>query len=54
MGLVNLSDEVPVESTYYLFKQRLYRHELDAGVDVLHEMHQELTTDQAKLLGVVG
>ena len=23
LGLVNLTDEVPVESTYYLFKQRL-------------------------------
>jgi hypothetical protein len=54
LGLVNLTDEVPVESTYYLFKQRLYRYELEAGVSLLHEMFQELRGDQAKRLGVVG
>lgn len=54
LGLLNLTDEVPVESTYYLFKQRLYRYQLEAGVNLLHEMFQELTRDQAKRLGVVG
>jgi hypothetical protein len=28
LGLLNLTDEVPVESTYYLFKQRLYRYQI--------------------------
>jgi len=31
LGLMNFTDEVPVESTYYLFKQRLYRYQLEAG-----------------------
>jgi hypothetical protein len=54
LGLLNLTDEVPVESTYYLFKQRLYRYQLDSGVNLLREVFQELTRDQAKRLGVVG
>ena len=28
LGLMNLTDEVPVESTYYLFKQALYAYQL--------------------------
>ena len=54
LGLLNLTDEVPVESTYYLFKQRLYRYQIESGVNLLHEVFQELTGDQAKRLGVVG
>jgi hypothetical protein len=54
LGLLNLTDEVPVESTYYLFKQRLYAHPVETGVNLLQEVFQELTRDQAKRLGVVG
>jgi len=54
LGLLNLTDEVPVESTYYLFKQRLYAHQLEMGVNLLQEVFQELTRDQARRLGVVG
>lgn len=54
LGLLNLTDEVPVESTYYLFKQRLYRYQLEVGINLLHEVFQELTRDQAKRFGVVG
>lgn len=54
LGLLNLTDEVPVESTYYLFKQRLYAHQVETGVNLLQEVFQEFTRDQAKRLGVVG
>ena len=54
LGLLNLTDEVPVESTYYLFKQRLYGCQVETGINLLHEVFQELTRDQAKRLGVVG
>jgi len=54
LGLLNLTDEVPVESTYYLFKQRLYRDQLETGDNLLQEVFQALTRDQAKRLGVVG
>jgi hypothetical protein len=52
--LLNLTDEVPVESTDYLFKQRLYRSPLETGINRLHEVFRELTRGQAKRLGVVG
>ena len=51
LGLLNLTDEVPVESTCYLFKQRLYRYQLETGINRLHEVFQGLTRDQAKWLG---
>lgn len=54
LGLLNLTDEVPVESTYYLFKQRLYCYQVETGINRLHEVFQGLTRDQAKRLGVVG
>jgi hypothetical protein len=54
LGLLNLTDEAPVESTYYLFKQRLYRYQVESGVNLLQEVFQELTRDQARRLGVVG
>ena len=54
LGLLNLTDKVPVESTYSLFKQRLYAHQVETGVNRLQEVFQELTGDQARRLGVVG
>jgi hypothetical protein len=54
LGLVNLTDEVPVESTYYLFKQRLYRYQVATGSNLLNEVFQELTRGQAKRLGDEG
>jgi hypothetical protein len=54
LGLLNLTDEVPVESTYYLFKQRLYCYQVETGVTLLQEVFQELTRDQAKRFGVAG
>ena len=54
LGLLNLTDEVPVESTDYLFKQRVYCYPLETGVTLLQDVFQELTRDQAKRLGVAG
>lgn len=54
LGLLNLTDEVPVESTYYLFKQRLYRYPVETGINLLQAVFQDLTKDQAKRLGVIG
>ena len=54
LGLVNLTDEVPVESTYYLFKQALYAYQLKTGRDLVGETFLSLTKTQAKALGVLG
>ena len=54
LGLVNLTDEVPVESTYYLFKQALYLYQLKTGRDLVGEIFSSLTKTQANAFGVLG
>ena len=54
LGLMNLSDEVPTESTYYLFKQSLYTYQLKTGRDLVGETFSSLTKTQANALGVLG
>ena len=54
LGLMNLSDEAPVESTYYLFKQALYVYQLKTGRDLVGETLSSLTRKQARAFGVLG
>ena len=54
LGLMNLNDEVPTESTYYLFKQSLYAYQVQTGQDLVYETFVSLTKDQATHFGVVG
>jgi len=54
LGLMNLSDEVPVESTYYLFKQSLYTYHLRTGRDLMGETFSALTQKQANAFEVMG
>ena len=54
LGLMNLSDEAPVESTYYLFKQALYTYQLKTGRDLVGEVFSSLTKKQATAFGVLG
>ena len=54
LGLMNLSDDVPAESTYYLFKQALYADQLKRGRDLIGETFFSLTRTQAKAFGVLG
>ncbi len=52
LGLTNLDEEVPVSSTYYLFKQQLFEYESKHGIDLIGQTHDELTQGQAKRFGV--
>ena len=54
LGMMNLNDEVPTESTYYLFKQSLYAYQLQSGQDLVYETFTSLTQGQAQHFGVVG
>ncbi len=54
LGMMNLNDEVPTESTYYLFKQSLYAYQLQSGQDLVYETFVSLTQGQAQHFGVVG
>ena len=53
-GLINLSDEVPVESTYYLFRKRIHQYNRDHDLDLLSEAFAKVTGEQVKEFKVDG
>ena len=54
LGMMNLCDEAPVESTYYLFKHALYEYQLKTGRELIGETLSSLTRTQAAAFGVLG
>jgi len=54
LGLTNLGDEVPAESTYYDFQVRLHRHLEQQGEDLLGLCFSKLTKGQAERYKVNG
>jgi len=54
LGMMNLNDEVPTESTYYLFKHSLYDYQRQTGQDLVSDTFASLTQGQAQHFGVVG
>jgi len=54
LGFENLSDKAPVPSTYYLFKQMVYRYHVEQGRDLIHETFKTLTKEQAEIFDVNG
>ncbi len=54
LGMMNLSDEAPAESTYYLFKHALYEVRLKTGRELIGETLSSLTGTQANAFHVLG
>ena len=52
LGLSNASDEVPVESTYYDFKKKLYEYQLQTGRSLIAEACEKTTKTQAEIYSV--
>jgi hypothetical protein len=52
LGLTNISDEVPVESTYYDFKKKLYEYENKTGRSLIAELFDQTTERQAEIFSV--
>ena len=48
LGLVNITDELPGESTYYLFRQRIHQHFSHTGEDLFQQTYDEITRGQIK------
>ena len=46
LGLVNLNDPPPTESTYYLFRKRIYEYDREHGTDLLGQVFETITSDQ--------
>jgi hypothetical protein len=54
LGLLNLDDDPPVESTYYLLRQRMVEYERETGVNLLDQVFKKLTREQCLEFGVRG
>lgn len=54
LGLFNLNDELPVESTYYLLRKRLYEHHSQTGEDLMELTFKQVTSGQVKEFDVNG
>ena len=54
LGLTNLDDKVPADSTYYLFRKRAYEYREKTGMDLLQQNFDEITRGQIKDFEVNG
>jgi hypothetical protein len=54
LGLFNMNDPLPVESTYYLLRQRIYNHQKQRGEDLMGKVFANITTQQVKEFNVDG
>jgi hypothetical protein len=54
LGLFDINDEIPAESTYYLLRQRIYQYQKEHGVDLLEKVFDLLTNGQIKSFEISG
>lgn len=54
LGLFNMNDPLPVESTYYLFRKRIYEHQKQGGEDLMGKVFTQITSKQIKEFDVNG
>ncbi|MDP1621111.1 MAG: transposase [Bacteroidales bacterium] len=54
LGLFNVNDPLPVESTYYLLRKRMYDHQKQNGEDLMGKAFVQITSEQIKEFDVNG
>jgi len=54
LGLFNINDPLPVESTYYLLRKRIYDHQKQNGEDLMGKIFAHITSGQIKEFNVNG
>ena len=54
LGLFNISDALPVASTYYLLRKRIHEHELQTGENLIEKTFVSITRGQVKEFEVNG
>ncbi len=54
LGLVNINDALPSESTYYLLRKRIYEYRNQGGEDLLEKTFFQVTRQQVKQFEVNG
>lgn len=54
LGLFNITDTLPVQSTYYLLRKRIHEHELQSGENLIEKAFISITRGQVKEFEVNG
>ncbi len=54
LGLINIDDPLPADSTYYLFRQRVYEYKHEGGEDLFEKVFQTITQKQVSNFNVDG
>jgi len=54
LGLFNMNDPLPVESTYYLLRKRLYDHQKQYDEDLMGKAFAQITSEQVREFDVNG
>ena len=54
LGLMNIDDPLPAESTYYLLRKRIYTFNRETGEDLFAKVFQGITSNQVKEFEVNG
>jgi len=54
LGLFNINDPLPVESTYYLLRKRIYEHQQQSDEDLMGKAFAQITREQIKEFDVNG
>jgi hypothetical protein len=54
LGLFNINDSLPAESTYYLFRKRIYEHQRQSAEDLMDKAFEQITHEQIKEFDVNG
>jgi Transposase domain (DUF772) len=54
LGLFNINDPLPAESTYYLLRKRIYEYQKQNGEDLIDKAFEQITREQVKEFDVNG
>ena len=54
LGLINMDDEIPAESTYYLFRYRISDYHASNQIDLFRECFSQITSEQIIEFNVSG
>jgi Transposase domain (DUF772) len=54
LGIFNINEEIPVESTYYLLRKHIYEHQQQHNEDLLQKTFDLITREQIKEFNVNG
>jgi hypothetical protein len=54
LGMFNINDPLPVESTYYLLRKRIYEYQKGNGEDLVEKSFAQITHEQVRAFDVNG